>query len=241
MSKPAYHRWLSKQDNREIVKCLVPDFIFRLRRRFIYRNRYPQSFICSRSIVDRGVSLGKNCIVRQSALTGQIEIGNYTTIGALSTFSGSGSVNVGKFCSIGPECFIRSENHNLAYATTYPLEQVIKGQQQRWNEYQSGKISIGNDVWIGSRVSILSGAKIGDGCVVAAGTVISAGDIPPYSIVGGVPAKVIKMRFDADTIEWLRKLAWWERPEQDIFGQLLEFLHDGYTKVDLKSMQPEDL
>jgi len=78
-----------------------------------------------------------------------------------------------------------------------------------------GDIVIGNDVWIGYGVTILSGVTIGDGAIVAANSCVVK-DVPPYSIVGGVPAKVIKYRFDDETIGKLLKIRWWDWDEQKI-------------------------
>ena len=71
------------------------------------------------------------------------------------------------------------------------------------------KTIIGNDVWIGQRVVVKSGCRIGDGAVVGAGAVVTK-DVPPYAIVGGVPAKVIRMRFSEDIIERLKEIKWWD-------------------------------
>jgi hypothetical protein len=81
-----------------------------------------------------------------------------------------------------------------------------------------GMTEIGNDVWIGDRVVIMSGVKIGDGAIVAAGAVVTK-DVPPYAIVGGVPARVIKYRFDEKTIHRLLDLQWWRYDIAD-FGKV---------------------
>lgn len=83
---------------------------------------------------------------------------------------------------------------------------------EKYTEFKR-QIEIGNDVWIGDSVLILDGVKIGDGAVLAAGAVVTA-DVPPYAIVGGVPAKVIRYRFNEDEIEHLIKLKWWDKSEQ---------------------------
>lgn len=77
-------------------------------------------------------------------------------------------------------------------------------------------IKIGNDVWIGRDAKIMDGVSVGDGAVVATGSIVTK-DIPPYAIVGGVPAKVIKYRFDEVTIEKLLELKWWDFSDKKIF------------------------
>ena len=85
-------------------------------------------------------------------------------------------------------------------------------------EEESGMTEIGNDVWIGDRTVIMSGVKIGDGAIVAAGAVVTK-DVPPYAVVGGVPARVIKYRFDEATIRRLLDLQWWKYDIAD-FGDV---------------------
>ena len=78
-----------------------------------------------------------------------------------------------------------------------------------------GDIIIGNDVWIGYEAIIMSGVKIGDGAIIATGAVVTK-DVPPYTIVGGIPAKPIRRRFDEKTIEKLRKSHWWDWSKEKI-------------------------
>ena len=85
--------------------------------------------------------------------------------------------------------------------------------KEAWDH--KGDIVIGNDVWIGYEAVILAGVTIGDGAVIGSRAVVTK-DVPPYTIVGGVPAKTIRRRFDKDTVEELLRLRWWDWPEEMI-------------------------
>ena len=133
---------------------------------------------------------------------------------------------IGKFCSIacGAKFLFNSANHKMASLSTYtfPLffeEWGLKKENvaQAWD--QKGDIMIGNDVWIGYEAVILSGVTIGDGAVIGCRAVVTK-DIPPYTIVGGVPAKPIRKRFDEETIKELQKIKWWDWPEEKIAGKI---------------------
>lgn len=122
---------------------------------------------------------------------------------------------IGKFCSIacGAKFIFTSANHTLKSLSTYPFpiffddwELDKKNVASAWDN--RGDIVIGNDVWIGYEAVILSGVHIGDGAVIAARAVVTK-DVPPYAIVGGIPAREIKKRFDDETIEKLRNIQWW--------------------------------
>ena len=133
---------------------------------------------------------------------------------------------IGKFCSIacGAKFLFNSANHKMASLSTYtfPLffeEWGLKKENvaQAWD--QKGDIMIGNDVWIGYEAVILSGVTIGDGAVIGCRAVVTK-DIPPYTIVGGVPAKPIRKRFDEETIKELQKIKWWDWTEEKIAGKI---------------------
>lgn len=122
---------------------------------------------------------------------------------------------IGKFCSIacGAKFLFTSANHTLRSLSTYPFplffeewEMDKKQVASAWDN--KGNIVIGNDVWIGYEAIILSGVNIGDGAIIGARAVV-AKDVPPYTVVGGIPAKEIKKRFDEETINKLQQIQWW--------------------------------
>ena len=135
-------------------------------------------------------------------------------------------VLIGAFCSIADnvEIFIGG-NHRTDWVTTYPFGHIHKEVfpwHGRGHPATKGNVVIGNDVWIGSGATIFSGVTIGDGAVISAKSVVVK-DVPPYSIVGGNPAKVVKLRFTEDQIERLLKNPWWDLPERRI-NELLPLL-----------------
>lgn len=131
-------------------------------------------------------------------------------------------LKIGKFCSIacGAKFLFTSANHTLNSLSTYPFpiffEEWNLDSKDICNAWDNkGDIIIGNDVWIGYEAVILSGVTIGDGAIIAARAVVTK-DVPPYTIVGGVPAKPIRKRFDDQTINKLQNLRWWEWDEEKI-------------------------
>ena len=128
------------------------------------------------------------------------------------------SAEIGAFCSIGPEVKIGGlGNHPTMWISTHPVFYSTLMQSGKtfatsdlFEELKHNKI--GNDVWIGARALILDGVSIGDGAIIAAGAVVTK-DVPPYAIVGGVPAKVIRYRFSEEVIAALIEWQWWSLPD----------------------------
>ena len=131
-------------------------------------------------------------------------------------------LKIGKFCSIacGTKFLFNSANHALDSLSTYPFPLFF----EEWNLEKEkvtdawdnrGDIVIGNDVWIGYEAVILSGVTIGDGAIIGTRAVVTK-DVPPYTIVGGVPAKPIRKRFDEKVIEELLKIKWCDWTEEKI-------------------------
>ena len=139
---------------------------------------------------------------------------------------------IGKFCSIacGAKFLFNSANHTLKSLSnyTFPLffeewELDKKNVASAWDN--KGDIIIGNDVWIGYEAVIMAGVHIGDGAVIAARAVVTK-DVPPYTIVGGTPARKIRMRFEEEIIVKLQQIQWWNWPVEKI-RQSLPYIMNG--------------
>lgn len=126
---------------------------------------------------------------------------------------------IGKYCSIGSGAVFMmagNQGHRIDWASTFPFYYQANIFKTSKNAYEkAGDTIIGDDVWIGSEAMIMAGVNIGSGAVVAAHAVVTK-DVPPYAIVGGNPAEVIKYRFDEETIAKLLKLKWWNWSEEKV-------------------------
>ena len=125
---------------------------------------------------------------------------------------------IGKYCSIASNCCIGLGTHTLQNLSTSPIfTEKYNAIGKSWtkisveNPYK--RVEIGNDVWIGNSVIIMGGIKVGDGAIIGAGAIVTK-DVPPYSIVVGIPAKVIRFRFENIIREQLLLLKWWNLPEE---------------------------
>lgn len=138
----------------------------------------------------------------------------------------SDPVRCGKFCSIANGCnaFVKA-NHNYTTFSTYPFRELLGWTECPANAWGKHAPRIGNDVWIGNSVTLYSGVTIGDGAVVAGNSVVTK-DVPPYAIVGGNPAKVIKYRFPPDITSQLLELKWWDFPIEVIREKLIPHIDD---------------
>lgn len=128
------------------------------------------------------------------------------------------TLTIGAFCSIAKnvEIFLGG-NHRMDWVSTYPFAKFLPELSYLDKNYliSNGNVAIGNDVWLGRDCKIMSGVTIGNGAVVATGAIVTH-DVPPYAIVAGIPAKIIRYRFDEKTISKLLDSAWWDWPEHEI-------------------------
>ena len=151
-------------------------------------------------------SIGYASYIGNRSFIKNTKIGRYTCI-ATDVMTVAGSHPTSKFVSIHPAFYSTRKQSGFTYVSEEKFSDF-----NYIDENQKFTVMIGNDVWIGSGVKIMEGITIGDGAVVAAGAIVTK-DVPPYAIVGGVPAKVIKYRFDEETIQKLLELTWWEKDQ----------------------------
>lgn len=175
---------------------------------------------CARYIVNtiNKLMLDKSHFLSSNPRFQDFDIGDWT-YGDPSVFLGRthGNLRIGKYCSIGPKVeFILVGDHRTDFVTTYPFSVLFK-EAGHITGYprDRGDIVVGNDVWLCYGSRILSGAIIGDGAVIGMGAVITR-TIPPYAIVVGNPAKIVKYRFEPHVIEQLLKIKWWDWPHEKV-------------------------
>lgn len=152
-------------------------------------------------------------------------IGDYTYIGPGAQIV---YASIGKFCSIAGNSKIGMPMHPIHFLSTSPIFYSPKNatgsswvkKNLYFNEFE--RCTIGNDVWIGANAIVMGGVTIGDGAVVAAGAVVTK-DVPPYAIVGGVPAKFIKYRFDEPLLKAIQSSNWWDKDDLEIRSKIESF------------------
>ena len=164
-------------------------------------------------------------------------IGRYS-YGSINTFTASPNTKMGAFCSLGNNVVLGHGKHPMNYLSTSPyfyFENLgYKNPEQVAHEefWDLEPIEIGNDVWIGDGVFVKNGVKIGDGAILGARAVVTK-DVPPYAIVVGSPAKILRYRFDEETIKTLLELKWWELDDEiikqipyDDINKAIEFIKE---------------
>jgi acetyltransferase-like isoleucine patch superfamily enzyme len=180
--------------------------------------RIADSKIGDNAFLRYGSSVARSTIgacvgLHQSVQLSDATIGAYSYIAERSVAS---NVTIGKFSSIGPELLCGYGTHPLTWVCTSPVFYSRRGQcggsfVEKEHFEENLKTTIGNDVWIGARVFLRDGVNIGDGAIIGAGAVVIK-DVAPYSVVGGVPAKLIRHRFVEHDIEQLSNIRWWDWP-----------------------------
>lgn len=199
---------------KKILQLFISNNKLKLKREDELRKKYsiPSNVILSGSLKISGdFKCEDGCkFLHEVWVSGETKIGRYTTINGPNTdiISKLHPVTIGSFTSIARNVSIQEYNHHFDRPSTYFMNKNIFDGKMADDIQSKGPVVIGNDVWIGSHSIILSGVNIGDGAIIAANSVVNA-DVPPYAIVGGSPARVVRYRFSEEKINELIELSWW--------------------------------
>lgn len=199
--------------------------------------QYLPSLLSPKKFLGKGVSLtalwdkrttfSKTAILCRGAKIQNVTIGNYTRVGIDVEVN---NARVGNFSRIGRNTIIGPGSHPMNLLTSH---NIFYKKNKAWKERQEWvadvgfdeeKVTeIGNDVWVGLNSIIMDGVKVGDSAIIGAGAIVTK-DVPPFAIVGGVPAKVIKYRYPQEMIDRLMEIAWWNLPDEEITKRI-ELFH----------------
>ena len=171
-----------------------------------------------KAILPPHLKIGEGLVIEENVTFSSdiSSIGDYTYIGKNTSIDSC--LSIGKFCSISREVRIGLISHPLNYISTSPVFYSPRRgwvKQSTYNENINGLTIIGNDVLISASTLILAGVKIGNGAVIGAGSFVNK-DIPPYAIVAGIPAKIIKYRFNEEEISALNIIKWWDMSKEEL-------------------------
>lgn len=196
--------------------------------------------------IKRNIEIGRHTKVRMAKIEEYVRIGNFDNVqcGDIKSYTYLGDycelpqTSIGKFCSIAGHVILAAGNHPMSYVSTSPYTyDVMHGSFTNRKLYldefyytddeKRYLCKIGNDVWIGTGAILVCGSKalhIGNGAVIAAGAVVTK-DVPPYAIVAGNPAKVLRYRFSNEVIEKLEKQKWWDKDQEWIKSHVNDFIN----------------
>ncbi len=214
-----------------IWRVILPEFLKNSILYIIIRARYGATkslrWLCDidlLGVLSWKISFAESVILWSNIMMsgGNITVGKYTYIGWQSDIlsSDENPIQIGAFCSIARNFFAISYSlhDGSRLSTSTSIHGPIQHADHGW------PISIGHDVWIGANVTILPGVTIGNGAIIGAWSIVTK-DVPPYAIAVWNPAKVIKYRFDDETIAKLQNEKWWEKPIEEIYALHKSFGH----------------
>lgn len=211
----------------KIIKPIVsPKYAMSLIRRAKLKRKFKDQLLVVglnseiiNSSIGKYVALGRNVVLRNSSIGDHSYINSNTYVN---------NTQFGKFCSVGSNVQFGLGKHTTSMVSTHPAfyanNKIFKTFSDKTYVEEYTPIIIGNDVWIGDGAVIMNGVTIEDGAVIAARAVVTK-NVKAYSIVGGVPAKILKYRFEEEIIEKIQKSRWWDR-EEKWFETNYKLFHD---------------
>lgn len=187
------------------------------------RKRFPTADIEAGVCIDRDVSIAEHSFIGKRCIINNSSIGMYSYVSFNSIVQ---NTSIGNYCSIANDVFCGLGRHPLDRFSTSPVFYRFKnllGESVAIDDDFKNylPVTIGNDVWVGARAVILDGVSVGNGAVIAAGAVVTK-DVPPYAIVGGVPAKLIRYRFSEEKISSLLHSQWWNSRPKDVLNSVFD-------------------
>jgi len=234
-----------KIEEKELLKLLAL-----IEDKFFHNSTKKQEELKKGSTVGKGTWINKGAkleapvaLMQDISIRNKVEIGKFSFVNTRTTLFYK--TKIGRYCNIGKQCEIATVDHPIDWLSTSPIQYNISGEYSTKHYDESFKMrkcdqtegcTIGNDVWVGSLSIIKAGVTIGDGAIVAGHSMVTK-DVPPYAIVGGVPAKIIRYRFDEETISKLLELKWWDMDINDLSGITFDNIKMAITE--LKKRQEE--
>jgi len=204
------------------VKEFVPEGLKNYLRLVAAKLRNPHCFVGS-PLLGEKVTLGRGCSISRGAqVLNGVRLGDFSYVNCGAIVA---SGELGRFCSVGPYTIIGMPNHPVNFLSTSPRlygPQNVLGVPSDWNDF-SDPPQIGSDVWIGAHAFIRQGLRIGHGAIVGAASVVTH-DVPPYAIVVGSPARVLRFRFEPDIVAEILESRWWERSTRELAAEPERFL-----------------
>jgi acetyltransferase-like isoleucine patch superfamily enzyme len=212
------------------MSSLISNYFSFRRLRDQFKNRHLSWLM----IYDRDSHISFKSRIQRFVILRKTIIGDYSYVGYSSNFN---RVTIGKFCSISKHVCIGLTHHPSNFISTSPIFfSALNGTGYKWidkdiYDENPDPVTIGNDVWIAMNATIVGGVTVGNGAIIAAHSVVTK-DVPPYAIVGGIPAKVIKYRFEDHIIKKLEESQWWNLPDEELKNKIKQFQIDISHKPD---------
>jgi acetyltransferase-like isoleucine patch superfamily enzyme len=211
---------------RSYLQCPLREYFRWIRTKLFYERRYEKLQLGYMTRV-QNVIFGKYNWTSRNVILDNVIMGDFSYV---ADFSVVLETTIGKFCSIGPNVRTAPGKHPTnTFVSTHPAlfsnpDCCKRNFFDKDYHNPSRHVTIGNDVWICANVVVADGVTIGDGCIIMSNSVVSK-DVEPYTIVGGVPAKFIRMRFNDKEIEFLKQLKWWDKDIDWIENNAKSFLN----------------